>query len=220
MKVSLKIITALSLLASATLGLSGSASAQANLIQNGNFANVSNYTHNYDGPVYGSAANWTTTNDVEFTAGEGTANGAPYAAVFNDQDEPAGNALSQSFATTAGDTYTVSYDFANYGASTAQTMNASVTGSGVLGSQSETLYGTGFGDASYNPYSFTFKANSGTTTLSFNDAGSTTVSTDGLVDNVAVNAVPEASTVVLFSMILGGLALFLRTRKQTGNVAL
>lgn len=49
-----------------------------------------------------------------------------------------------------------------------------------------------------------------TATLTFNDAGVQTASTDLLVDNVSVEAVPEPATLAL---LCGGLAAFARRRR-------
>jgi hypothetical protein len=187
------------------------AHADSNLIKNGDFTLVSNPI---DTGIYATASDWTTSGQVVYTNYQTS---GPMAAVFNSANQPDGNTLSQSFETQAGHAYTVSYDFGAFGLPGQQIMTASADdGSNVLGSQSEGSIGS-------NPpnllaYSFNFVADSALTTLTFNDSGSQTFACDGDVTNVAVRPVPEASTAVLFGLVMvGGLMLVRRQRnaKQT-----
>ena len=171
-----------------------------------------------------AAAGWTTggsfayaLTDGDYITYAGGYGASPYGGRFLSFN--AGNATAdswayQDFATTAGTTYTVSFAFANFGVSSTQQLNVELSDSnaGVLSSNSF-WDATGGGDLSaiWNSNSVTFTAAGATTRLTFSDAGSTTYSTDLLVDNVSVQAVPEPMTMLA---LVGGAAALLRRRRR------
>ena len=154
--------------------------------------------------------------DADYIANAGGYGASPYGGrflSFNAGDVAANNWAYQDFATAAGTTYTVSFAFANFGVSTNQQLNVLLSDSnaGVLLSSS---YANSNGSnnlaAIWYSDSVTFTAVGATTRLTFSDAGSTTNSTDLLVDNVAVEAVPEPMTMLALA---GGAVALLRRRR-------
>lgn len=121
---------------------------------------------------------------------------------FNSNNSPNGGALTQTFTTTPGNTYSVTFDqgvlsFNN----SQQTLQVGITGSSPLLTQSFSLNGIGGGNVNYASRSLTFTANSATTTLTFRDQSGTTNGIDLLLDNVAVNiaGTPAVGTNLLFN---------------------
>ena len=110
---------------------------------------------------------------VAFNAGQKTPNGV----------------LTQIFATTIGQTYTLSFDA---GASSTSNQNEQrlqvrVQGNSTLLSQNVSVFAPGNGTR-YLPKSFSFVADSSTTTLTFQDVSTNTSNIDLLLDNVRVTA--------------------------------
>jgi Protein of unknown function (DUF642)/PEP-CTERM motif len=131
----------------------------------------------------------------------------------------ASGVIFQSFATTPGDVYTLSFEYANNpmpGPSSSGSMNVLVTGSSTLLNQDVTHTGSTFLDMNYQLFSQDFTADSTTTTLQFE---ALTKSGFGIaLDAVSVNpkgvaAVPEPGSMALFGTVLVGLGLFRRLRK-------
>jgi lysophospholipase L1-like esterase len=118
----------------------------------------------------------------------------PYAATdstklvaFNSGNLPANGLLSQSFATVIGQTYTLTFDAGVLAYNRkSQTVQVTVAGSGSLLSQTITIIGLGGGTNLWLPQSFTFVANSSTSTLTFRDKSTSTNSLDLLLDNVRI----------------------------------
>jgi hypothetical protein len=108
--------------------------------------------------------------------------------VFNGGNTEAGATLSQTFATSVGQTYTVSFYVGRVGTSDGtMSLQAQVTsGSGaVLGSASAVAPGTqGYGSVQ----TFNFTATTEVSTLMFTDTSTATVAVDLLLDNVRVEA--------------------------------
>jgi hypothetical protein len=108
--------------------------------------------------------------------------------VFNAGDMPANAVLSQSFATTPGQKYSLTFQLGVYAyASTEQRMHVEVKGNGTLLSQSPSMLGVR-GQTIWTARSFTFVADSSVTSLTFRDVSPTTFSLDLLLDNVQVKA--------------------------------
>jgi len=155
--------------------------------------------------------------DADYIANAGAAGASPYGGrflSFNAADGPIGNSASQTFATVAGQEYIVSYAHANYGVNLAQRLQVLVENL----DEGDTLFSdvivdfTGGTDLSaiWTEKSFRFLATGPTATLSFSDRGVHTASTDLLIDNVSVEAVPEPATLALLG---AGLAAIARRRR-------
>ena len=137
---------------------------------------------------------WTTTGN-QFIA-----TAAPYAATdgtklvaFNGGNLTPNAVLSQSFATTVAQTYTLAFDAGVLAYNTnSQTIQVTVTGAGSLLSRTITLIGAGGGTNRWLPQSFTFVANSTAATLTFRDQSTSTNSLDLLLDNVRITATASA----------------------------
>jgi hypothetical protein len=183
-----------------------SASFAANLIQDGGFESPNigaiwyqTFTTPFDG--------WTPTN-VDIVSSLGAPGGAPaYEGVQYldlvgtalDGTELSTGTISQTFATVAGRTYTLSFAYANNPWSTS-TASASISVDGL--SDAVTHNTSSAGDLNWSTYTNTFVATSSSATLTFNE---TVGSNNGgvLLDGVSVAGVPEAST---WAMMLAGFA--------------
>ena len=134
-------------------------------------------------------SSWTSTGNL------GVQSALPYAPThgtkliaFNDINRTPDAVLSQSFATVAGQTYTLAFDAGILAYNTnSQSMLVTVTGTGNLLSRTVTLIGNGAGTSRWTPQSFTFVANSTSATLAFKDQSTSTISIDMLLDNVRVD---------------------------------
>lgn len=195
--------------------------ANANLIANGDFEAgivndaVPSWTISNSANVF-VYATYPSNNPFWYGGGSAAQNG-DYAAVFNAGDRSPNGTLSQTFSTSVGTQYMVSFD---YGASAGggQSLYASVLGFDT------TIELINVIASDFNPlsplssFSFAFTANGSQSTLKFADySGNYTVSLDGILDNVSVVAVPEPET---YAMTLSGLALLgLVTRRRKRKVA-
>ncbi|MEO5915483.1 MAG: Ig-like domain-containing protein [Luteolibacter sp.] len=137
---------------------------------------------------------WTATGNQHIQSG------APYAATqgsklveFNGGNLTPNGVLSQTFGTVTGATYTLAFDAGvlSYNTSS-QKMQVSVTGAGILLSQSITINGLGGGANRWLPQSFTFVADSTSTTLTFRDQSASTVNLDLVLDNVRLTGLSPA----------------------------
>ena len=139
---------------------------------------------------------WTQTGNLEIK------NGSPYAATngtklvaFNTGQNPPNGVLSQSFATTVGVPYVLSFDAGAFGATTQQLLRLNVTGASSLVSQTVAVTGLGGSSTRWLPQSFAFVANSTTTTMTFTDISSTSTNVDLVLDNVRLaTQVPRTLT--------------------------
>ena len=125
-------------------------------------------------------------NGAQLTTTEGTK-----AVAFNDLDRIPNGVLTQTFATTPGTTYSLTFDLAAYGfqSTLQQLLQVSVQDSlATLLSQIVPVTAQGTGTW-WTPQAFTFIANTNSTTLTFTDVSIKTLSTDMLLDNVRV-AIP------------------------------
>jgi hypothetical protein len=118
--------------------------------------------------------------------------------------------IFQSFATTPGDEYDLSFEYGNNPFGVGATMNVLVMGGGTLLRQNVTHNTSTIENMDYGLFSQTFTANSATTTLQFS---ALTNSGFGIaLDAVSVNIVPEPSTLAL----LGWGIVFLGFKKTVG----
>jgi large repetitive protein len=109
--------------------------------------------------------------------------------VLNGGQQPPNAVISQSFQTTPGQPYLLEFDhgFQSFN-SNEQRLQILVTGSSTLISQTESLFGNGSGISVWSARSYSFTADSETTTLTFKDLSPTGNLIDMLVDHVRVTA--------------------------------
>lgn len=119
---------------------------------------------------------------------------------FNGGDTTPTNVAEQSFTTVAGQQYLVSLQWGVYGVANPQTLTVELHDSvdGLIESESFQKFGNGYIlDYIFGPESFSFTATGNQTTIRLLDVGSTTISNDMFIDDVAVEAVPEPATLAL-----------------------
>jgi hypothetical protein len=159
---------------------------------------------------------WTSTGNLATSPSQGTSDGT-YAIAFSIGNVPSTGVLSQTFNTSAGLTYTITFDFGKYSVNQPDQVarlqvdvfnDAGFSGSVLLNqlvTDSTPGPGTSSADASvYDPYQFNFTAATGTTTIRFSDLSDAQVpggGFDAMLDNVAIEAVPEPGTSFLFSLL-------------------
>jgi len=139
-----------------------------------------------NGSFEAGTTGWTTTGNqtVQSAAPYLPTDGANIVA-FNASNLPPNAVISQTFSTAVGETYVLGFDAGVLAFNTsAQTLAVNVSGSANLVSQSITILGTGGGTNRWQPQTFSFVADSTTTTLAFQDQSLTTNSIDLLLDNV------------------------------------
>lgn len=106
---------------------------------------------------------------------------------FNVGDMPPNAILSQSFSTTPGQVYRLSFNLGVLAYNNdEQRMQIIVSGAGTPLLQTISLNGPGGGNTRWSAQSFTFTADSSTTTLTFKDVSLVTRSLDMLLDNVQI----------------------------------
>ncbi len=112
---------------------------------------------------------------------------------FNGRDLTPNGELSQTFRTVVGETYTLSFDMGvlSYVRKN-QKLGVKVSGNVNLLSQEVSLRGDGKGGIQWLSKSYTFVADSTSTTLAFNDLSNTTLGIDLLLDNVKVIGLANA----------------------------
>ena len=167
-------IRAVGILLLMAYGIAASRAADTELLANGSFE--SGFT------------GWNPTGNIDFRSN------APYLptegtklACFNAGNTTPNGVLSQSFTTVPGSTCTLTFDAGALAYNNSQQkILVSVVGAGSLLSQTITITGTGNGSNNWGARSFTFVANSATSTLSFTDVSTTTNAIDLLLDRVSV----------------------------------
>jgi hypothetical protein len=187
--------------------------SQANLIVNGSFDNftISGTDANFGGFIryFSPPANthimaWTISGtpsdgapnnvDLVHTSFYPSFTGSPGSQSIDMEGAVgASGVIFQSFATTPGDLYNLSFEYANNpqpGPTSSGSMNVLVTGSMTLLDQNVTHSGSAFSNMNYQLFSQNFTADSATTTLRFE---ALTHSGFGIaLDAVSVNSVTSA----------------------------
>lgn len=134
---------------------------------------------------------------------------------FNGGQSVPNGTLSQTFPTLTGHKYTIAYDYGNWGnfLPITQTLGVTLQGNSILDQRDvtdSTIDGSQNAATVYNPFSYTFVADSLSTTLTFTDKAAGTNSSDGLLDNVRINEVPEPSMMAFVGV---GLVMLFRSRR-------
>ncbi|MBN8604209.1 MAG: cadherin domain-containing protein, partial [Planctomycetes bacterium] len=134
----------------------------------------------------GSLGNWAAMGSVAISAVSGSAHGS-YAAAFGYGGMSNTGYLAQSIATTAGQTYTVGFDYGAWatgsGLGATQNMRIQVY-SGASLVLDQTVSAIGSTSTFFTDYEWNFTAQGSYTTVLFTDTSSTTTNIDGVVDNV------------------------------------
>ena len=159
-----------------------------------------------NGSFESSFSAWTSTGNVSVQSA------SPYIATdgtrcvsFNTGNQQVNGVLSQSFATTPGRIYTLTFDAGTYSTKSAsQRLRTTLDGSGNLLDQTVTLSGSGNGML-WQSFSRTFTANSTTTLLTFRDVSTTYRNIDLVLDKVRISAVPVNQTLEVQSVPEAGL---------------
>ena len=194
-------------------------SAHANLVVNGDFES-------------GSLGGWISSgavmaaSDSAYIAGAGATGSFPsghYVAAFGGGNAAATGLITQSFATVIGQQYALTFDYGKFaaggGPQVIQATVNNVASGATLSSLTVTdASGTNALDSVFSSYSQSFIAVGLLTSLSFRDISSVTASTDGFLDNAAVNAigigvnaVPEPATD--FLLLMAGVMALLTSRR-------
>ncbi|MEZ5385643.1 MAG: PEP-CTERM sorting domain-containing protein [Prosthecobacter sp.] len=183
---------------------------QAAIIVNGSFENNTG----------GIPDSWTATGNLGVSPVQGKSDGS-FAVAFSLGNTPSNGVLSQTFSTTLGQDYLLTFDFGKYAVNQPTEVARLVY---------DIFDGAGFGGASllsgtvsdgtpglnsdssllYNPYQFAFTAMGALTTLRFTDTSdpqSGGGGFDAMLDNVSVASVPEPSRISMFACALIGLAM-------------
>ena len=141
-------------------------------------------------------AAWSGTGNQRIVSSASYATDGVKGVAFNSGQSTPNAVLSQSFTTTTGQTYVLSFDLGtdSYQSSAQQRIQVSVQGSGVLLAPTiVSIFAQGTGQQYGPPRSFSFTADSDTTTLTFQDVSQATINVDLLLDNVQVIAQAQRS---------------------------
>ena len=204
--------------------------ARADLIVNGGFEfpsignvfyqNYGSFTNNpYAGPSF---QGWDVTfNNVDIVnpmAGPWNAPAFEGVQILDLVGYGSTGAIEQSFTTTPGQSYLLTFAYGNNPGSGAAAASVTVFGSSSLLSALVFHDTSGNGNLNWNLYSASFVANSETTTLGFN---TTLGGNNGgiLLDAVAVSAVPEPATWAMMIFGFAGIALMAYRRSRKSAVA-
>lgn len=115
--------------------------------------------------------------------------------LFNSGNSTPNAVLSQTFATTTGQTYTVQLDVGVRAFNkNQQRLQITVQGASTRVNQTVSVTGVGSGTARWTAASYVFTADSSSTTLTLRDTSATTNSIDLMVDNIRVTAQAAPTT--------------------------
>ena len=193
------------------LALVAASSANANIILNGDFetgAFSPDWNASGNVQVAGPAA-----NAFYFGGGSAAKNGG-FLVAFNGGNMAPNGVISQTFGTSQGTEYAVTFDF---GATSGgfQKIMADILGANGSVLNSITATGTN-APADLQSFTFSFIANSNASTLRFTDfSTNNSINQDGLLDNVAVAAVPEPTSIALLGLGLLGVVASRRKSART-----
>ncbi|MEZ6095179.1 MAG: cadherin-like domain-containing protein [Pirellulaceae bacterium] len=126
-----------------------------------------------NGTFNSNTSGWTVTGNTDWNSGE----------VRFGQIGGANGTISQTFTTTIGQTYYVSFDYGDKSASASQQLDINVTGSSELLS---VWVDSGVSESTLTRYTYRFVADSASTTLTFSDISASHSGVRGYLDNVAV----------------------------------
>ncbi|AYD00637.1 hypothetical protein [Neorhizobium sp. NCHU2750] len=163
----------------------------------------------YKAPAVGGSGSSGIDNYVAFGAGQIT-----------------GGSLFQTFATVAGEAYTLTYNFAGFGSTSTQSLlvtASNASSDAEISSTKSTVkaskLSTSLNDIFEDGYLY-FVATSSLTTLTFKDISTSSINADMLLANVSVTGAaptpvpgPEAGA-GLGALAMGGVALYLKRRRQ------
>jgi choice-of-anchor C domain-containing protein len=120
--------------------------------------------------------------------------------------------IAQTFATSVGQTYAVSFDLSGNPQGDPQIKQARVIIDGFAQDYAFDSAGQALTALFWQPITFSFVADDVSATLSFMSLSSTPNSYGALIDNVRVNAVPEPSSLLLVGL---GLVAWRRLRRSS-----
>ena len=131
----------------------------------------------------GDLTGWTTT---------GTVGNASNALVFGGGNAPSPHTAEQSFGTAIGQAYTLTFSYREYNGLLNQRMQVTVDGAtnNFTAAQISATAGS-----TYVNYSYTFVADSTTSTLTFTDVSPSSINDDGYIDNVVVAEIPTVTAI-------------------------
>ncbi|MFK5970718.1 MAG: choice-of-anchor Q domain-containing protein [Candidatus Marithrix sp.] len=154
----------------------GGTTQAANLISNGDFET-------------NSLTDWNVSGNIDISSS--SISGA-YSIVFNGGNNPANGELSQSFATTIGKNYTLTFKYGRNGFDRNQQLTMQLDGVGGIGSLMDDIFDAQTNTiANPDTYSFIFTADSAITTLRFKDnATNNTASSDIIIDDISIPSNP------------------------------
>ena len=202
----------------ATLSL-GALAAHANLLVNGGFEDIGTASlRGWGGYTYGTGYSlpmpgWTVTGSVDITLTPSTwgpADTGTYALDLNGYDT---GSIAQTFATTIGQKYDVSFAYSRNVAGAPNPATAFVTAGGStlnISAANDGSFGSS-GAMLWKPAGFSFMASALQSTLTF----TSTVGGSGgvFLDSVSVTAVPEPESYALMLAGLSVVAFVARRRK-------
>jgi choice-of-anchor C domain-containing protein len=113
--------------------------------------------------------------------------------------------IQQTFATTVGQAYTVSFDFAGNPQGLPDEKSLRVAVDGFSRDYLHNVTGQTIGQLQWQTATFSFQASGPTSTLSFLSSSHTPTSYGPLIDNVEVHSVPESPSALI--MIAAALAI-------------
>ncbi len=187
-----------------SLTLDGTDAASFGLSSNIPFALLTSPNGSFESELAG----WTASGNVRVIQNAAATSGASLVE-FNSAETQPNGLLTQTFATVAGTTYTLSFDAGvlSFNSNT-QIIKTIVTGSGPLLSKSVTLTGPSDGSTRWSSQSFTFVADSSSTTLAFADLSTTSAAIDLRLDNVRVIAQSPQGAISITSLAPGASTTF------------